>query len=130
MSTPTAAELSLINDTEFLEELEQFDPTNARTPDPSIDPHPLFDDAYDALEGGLPIDPKAPANTAPHYEREQPTVDPYNDPASPGEPVDRHISMTAAALVIAACLTAGAASAAYVFHARLPWVTASRPASR
>ena len=50
-TTTTSAELSLINDTEFLEELEQFDGRAQRTPAPSLEPGPIYQDGYEALEG-------------------------------------------------------------------------------
>lgn len=130
MSTTTSAELSLINDTEFLEELEQFDGGAGHPPDPSLEPPPTYDDAFDSLESGLAMDPGAPLNSAPHYDREPPIADPYNDPAAPPEAPGRTIPFMAAALVIVACLTAGAATAAFVFHDRLTSITGTRPASR
>ena len=51
------------------------------------------------------------------------------EPIAP-QPPGRNIPFAAAALVIVACLTAGAATAAFVFHDRLTAVTAALTASR
>jgi hypothetical protein len=143
MSPTTSADLSLINDTEFLDELEKSGPAGRQIPDPSLDaaptnldparlypdPSPIYDDEIDSLESGLPMDPGAPVVAAPHYDREPPTEDPYNEsPAQASR--ERDISIMAAALVIIACRTVGAATAMLVFHDRLTRVTATPPASR
>ena len=127
MPTTTDAELSLINDAEFLEELGQFDPPARQMSDPVEAPR--HNVTFDGLDRGLPMDTDAP-HGAPLYDRE-PIADPYDDPsdaplvatASTGVP------MLAAALVLLACLTAGAASAAFVFYPRLSQII-STPANR
>jgi hypothetical protein len=129
MSTTTSAELSLINDTEFLDELEQSVQAGRQVPDPSLDQPTAYDEGYDSLERGLPMDPGAPAIAARHYDREPPTADPYNEPAQPVR-AERDVPFMAATLVIVACLGAGAATAAFVFHDRVTQITATRPASR
>ena len=130
MSKTTAAELSLINDSEFLEELGQYDGGSGLAPDPDQVARPMFDDPFGSLDHGLQLDPAAPVNDAPHYDQEVPTADPYDDPDPLPVPTDRNIPFLAAALVIAACLTAGAVTAAYVFEDRLVRITATHPASR
>lgn len=128
-TTTTSAELSLINDTEFLEELEQFEPPSRQAPDPSFDSPRAYDQGYDSLERGLPMDPGAPVIAAPHYDPEPPTEDPYNEPAAPAR-AKRDIPFIAAALVIIACLAAGAATAVFVFNDRVTKISATQPASR
>jgi hypothetical protein len=127
-TTTTSAELSLINDTEFLEELEQFDGHSRSEPAPSFNPEPIYEDGYEALEGGLPIDPAAPVDGGTYFDREPPTENPYDEPFP--LPPERRIPLLAAALVIAACLAAGAVTAAYVFQDGLTRITATPRASR
>jgi hypothetical protein len=128
MTTTASAELSLINDGEFLEELEGCDPLNEPGTDGLLQSRPMYDDAFDALESGLPMTAGAPQMTEP-LQPQRPIADSYDDePLAP--PPGRNIPFVAAALVIAACLTAGAATAAVVFHDRLSAITASPTASR
>jgi hypothetical protein len=128
MSPTKSAELSLINDTEFLGELQKFEPEKPPTPDPSLDPQPIYADAFDSLESGLPIDAGAPEIVTP-YSEQQPEANPYDDPAPPAR-AERDIPMVAAALVIIACLAAGAATAVFVFNDRVATISATLPASR
>ena len=122
----TSAELSLINDTDFLDELEQHEP---RANAPALEGPAPFDDGYDGFEAGLPLDDGALQAGVPHHER-APIANPYDD-----EPMDepagagKRIPWIAAALVLIACLTAGAATAV-IFHDRLPAISAVLPASR
>ena len=144
MSTITAAEASLINDTEFLEELEGFE----HVPVPRPDSRTRYADAFEALESGLPMNavtgesdalqgfargvptsPSARHGGAPHHER-APIDEPYEAPGSQPAPAGQQITFLTAALVLAACLTVGAATAALVFHDRLTLITALRSANR
>ena len=126
MSTTTSAELSLINGAELHHERAGSDPVNAHGPDALLGPRPAFDDAFDALEIGLPRKDGAPATIEPFKQQE-----PYDDePIAPAPPMERNIPFAAVALVIVLCLAAGAATAVLVFHARLTAITATRPASR
>jgi hypothetical protein len=123
MSKTTSAELSLINDSELLEALEHFGPGPSR-------------DGFAALEGGLPMHPGVPAigeSFAPPLPvpPAATAANPYDEPieARPA-PAENQIPFVAAALVIAACLTAGAATAAFIFHDQLTQITATLQAIR
>ena len=132
MTRTTAAEQSLINDTEFLGELEASAHVTPHRPDGLFDPRPMYDDAFDALESGLPMRAGARGISEPIQQRQdQPPIAQVDDeePIAP-QPPARNIPFAAAALVIIACLTAGAATAAFVFHDRLTAVTAALTASR
>jgi hypothetical protein len=123
MST-TAAEASLINDVEFLGELEQQEHDS----EPRFG-SAVYDDAFDALEVGLPMDRGARPDEIPHDERapiDELPATASEDPA----PVEQRISFMAAALVIIMCLSVGAATAALVFHDRVLQISVLRPASR
>lgn len=128
MSTTTAAEASLINGVEFLEELERFEHAAGHAPDPGIDSR-TFDAAFDALEAGLPLSHAAHLFEVSHHER-APIGEPHEPSVQQPAPAQKHISFMAAALVLAACLSAGAAAAAFVFHDRVTQITAPRPATR
>ena len=125
MSKTTSAELSLINDSEFLEELGQFEAPARR------------DQGFAALERGLPVsggdmaigEPFDQSYGAAHAD---PNTNPYDQPiAEPAvAPADRHVPLVAVALILAVCVSAGAATAAYVFHDRLTQIIVPRAASR
>jgi hypothetical protein len=128
----TSAELSLINDSEFLEELQHSDPAISETATLTRESRPLNRDLYAALDRGLPVRDGVPEPEEPVYV-DQPAeapFEPYDDavpaPLAHAEP---GISMFTAAIVIVACLTAGAATAAYVFQDSLTRITALRSAS-
>ena len=141
MSTITAAEASLNNDSEFLEELERFE----HVPVPGLDSRTTYADAFDALESGLPMnaatgesdalerglppDRSAREAGAPHHER-APIDEPYDASAQQPAPAEKQIPFLTAALVLVACLAVGAATAALVFHGRLTQITALRSATR
>lgn len=124
MSPITAAEASLINDVEFLEELEQSEHVNERTADSGFWA-PKYADAFDGLESGLPTDSTAHRIVEP---QDEPT--PIDESPELPSPAGRQIPFLAAALVLVACLTAGAVTAAMLFHDRLTQIAAVRPASR
>ena len=143
MSTITAAEASLINDTEFLEELERCEhvPVSGLAPlTTCADAFDVFDvleiglpmsaatSRRDALESGLPTDGCAREAAAPHHER-APIDEPFETPTREPAPAEKPIPFLTAALVLAACLTVGAATAALVFHDRLTQISA-RSATR
>jgi hypothetical protein len=128
MSTTTAADASLINGVEFLDELERFEQLDERAADPGLDSR-TYADAFDELESGLPMDPAARQTDAPRHER-APIDEPYEPLVDMPRPADQHIPFIAAALVLAACLTLGAATAALVFHDQLMQITAPRSATR
>jgi hypothetical protein len=131
MTTTTSAELSLINDAEFLEQLEGCDRVSGHGPDGLSEPRPMSDAAFDALETGLPMDAGARAINEPFQpQRPAPAADVYDDEPIARQPPERQIPFLVAALVIVACLTAGAATAAVVFHDRLTAITATATASR
>jgi hypothetical protein len=155
MSTPIAAEPPLIDNARFLEELERFHHVS----DPGLDSR-SYEDAFEALESGLPMDPAAhqtrafdalesgppmdsaareagafdalenglPMNPdarqtgAPHHKRAR-IAEPHAPSVEPA-PAETHVPFLAAVLVLLACLTAGAAAAALVFHDRVAQITA------
>ena len=123
MST-TADEAALINDAQFLDELETW----ADVPEPELASQ-TYDEGYDALDIGLPLSPDADPTGAPHDER--PAVhDVYAFPVPAPARAEPYVPFLAAALVVVVCLTVGAATAALVFHDRLTHITALQPASR
>ena len=129
----TSAELSLINDSQFLEELQQNDFAPSETPNRVSDSRLLSHDPYASLDRGLPMQTGAPALETPVYVDQpvEPAFEPYDDPVpAPFAAETPQISMVTAAIVIVACLTAGAATAAYVFQDSLTRITALRSASR
>jgi hypothetical protein len=126
MPTTTDAELSLINDAEFLDELGQFE---ARVQLSESVESPIRHDAtFDGLDRDLPMDLDAPQSAAPLYDRE-PMANPYDDPPDASSHTsaraEASVPFFAAALVLVACLTAGAATAVFVFHDRLTRITAT-----
>ena len=86
-------------------------------------------DAFHALESGLPMHPDARETGAPHHER-SPLGEPYEPPVEQLAPVEKRVPFLAAAFVLVACVTAGAATAALVFHDRVTQITAQRSANR
>ena len=86
-----------------------------------------YADAFAALESGLPVHSGA-VIAAPHHER--PPIDAPQTPTVQSAAPETRVTVTIAAVVLAACLTAGAAAAAYVFHDRLEQITAPRMATR
>ena len=133
MQSSSSGDLSLINDAEFLEELEQFDPVNERTLGPKAHSRTTYADAFGAHESGLPTNAGAPEHSAPEksaarYERAW-IDEPYEAPDQPAS-AGTHVPFKTAALVLVACLTSGAATAAFVFHDRLSQIIAPRTATR
>jgi len=119
----------LIDDLQFLEELDRLEDGGERTVAPAAPPRPTYDDAFDALESGLPLTSEAREITARRHER-APTIDRLEAAAAQPAPAEARVSFITAALVIVACLTAGAAGAALVFHDRVAQITESRSATR
>jgi hypothetical protein len=129
MPTTTSAEQSLINDSEFLDELGQFsDAGQERAVQPDELRRP-YRDAFDALDGGLATDGDAPGPVSPGGDAD-PTEESHVLPANLSAPERRGISFITVALVLVTCLTAGAATAAYLFRDQLTHVTARPSASR
>jgi hypothetical protein len=118
----------LVDDAQFFAELERFAHIAERSSDSRIDVHTTpYADAFAALESGLPVNSGA-AIAAPHHER--PPIDAPQTPTVQSAAPETRVTVTMAAVVLAACLTAGAAAAAYVFHDRLEQITAPRMATR
>ena len=131
MTRTASAEQSLINDTEFLDELEGSDHVALQRPDGLFDPRPLYDNAFHALESGLPMNAGAGGTSERfQHQHQEPIARACDEEPTAPQPPGRNIPFAAAALVIVACLTAGAATAAFVFHDRLTAVTAALTASR
>jgi hypothetical protein len=109
MSTTTDAERSLINNAESLDKPGEVGAA----------------DQFGRLESILPLHAAPPRFGAPLHDREPVG---YNFAAALAEtapPRNEDIRFVAAALVIAACLTAGATTAAFVFHDRLVQISAT-----
>jgi len=123
MST-TSDELSLINGSEFLEELTQR--LGEPAPDPSMPPpqrEPAYADEFFSLDSGLPMGADAPVpNPNAADEDREPLGHPYDAGPLPAYE-ERGIPLFAAVAVLIACLTGGAAIAAVVFHDRLAVLT-------
>jgi hypothetical protein len=132
MPPTPSAERPLIDDAQFFAELERFAHVDDRSVDPSLDADmKTFAEAFDALESGLPVHPGAVAIAAPHYQR--PPIDAASEakaPAVPPAAPETRVTFTIAAVVLAGCLTFGAATAAYVFQDRVEQITAPRTATR
>ena len=134
-SVPTRPDpdASLINSAEFLDELERFDDRTTSLPDSGLE-SAEYADAFDALESGLPTDRGAWGHDTlpPQEDESRPEWSDTFAAAAPSrpEPLGRSIPVMAAALVVVACLTAGAATAAFVFHDQVARITGQRPASR
>ena len=88
-----------------------------------MDPAAREASAFDALERGLPMDPSRRETDPPHHER-SPLGEPYEPPVEHPALAEKHVPFLAAVFVLAACLTAGAATAALVFHDRVTQITA------
>ena len=124
----TADEASLINGVEFLDELERFEPQDGRAPDSELDSR-VYADGFDGLDSGLPTILAASQIAAPHHER-APFDLPYGPLADAPRSAEQHIPFKAAALVLVACLTLGAATAMLVFYDQVGQITAQRTATR
>jgi hypothetical protein len=120
----------LIDDLQFLEELDRLEDGGERPIAPVVHPRPVFDDAFDALESGLPLTSDAPEITPRRHHQRPPTIDRHEAAAVQPLPAEARVSFMTAALVIVVCLTAGAAGAALVFHDQVAQITESRSATR
>ena len=131
MAPVSPGDASLINDVQFLEELAQLERTDELAAD-SVPESRVYADAiqgFDVLEEGLPTNAVPPETDARRREPALIVRQYAPDPEDP-RPVENRISLTAAGIVLLACLTLGAATAALVFHDRVTSVTALRPATR
>jgi hypothetical protein len=129
MPTDPSDDPSLINDLQFLEELDRLEEGGESAIAPAVHSRTTYGDAFEALESGLPLKTEAPEIPA-HRREQAPTIDRYDAPAVQRPPAAARVSFITAALVIVACLTAGAAGAALVFHDRVTQITAARTATR
>jgi hypothetical protein len=130
-TTTTSAELSLINGNEFLEELRGADRAMDDSPIPAETARTIARELYASLDRELPVYADAEGLEPLYVDRPSAPFEPYDEPvaATPQEP-EPVVSMVAAAIVIAMCLSVGAATAAYMFHDSLTRITALRSASR
>ncbi|HEX3644557.1 MAG TPA: hypothetical protein VHT95_03070 [Vicinamibacterales bacterium] len=148
MPTTTSAEQSLINGSELRDDLGQF--SDARQASPAFagqgaafpaparrgaagaaarDEQQQHLDAFDALDSGLATDGEAPAPVSPRGEGD-PVVESSRLAASLSAPEPRGIPFMTAALILVACLTAGATTAACLFQDQLMHITARPSATR
>lgn len=129
MPTTRSAEQSLINDSEFLDDLGPF---GAVDEERAVQPSAQWDtylDACESLDSGLPVHANAPV--AESIRRQHAAIAELDElPANLPARGERRIPFMTAALVVLACLTAGAVTAAYVFQDRLTPVTARLSAIR
>jgi hypothetical protein len=125
-TTTTSADLSLINGNEFLEELRDGDRT-MDSPRAAVPPARVLA----SLDRELPVRADAWPLAPPYVDQPSAPSEPYDDPlpAAPQKP-EPVVSMVAAAIVIAMCLSVGAATAAYMFHDSLTRITMWHSASR
>jgi hypothetical protein len=129
MPTTTSAEQSLINGSEFLDELGQFSNAAEERVVQPLEQRETYLDAFEALDSGLPADANALVAESPR--RGHAAIEEFDElPANRPTREERRISFMTAALVLLACLTAGAVTAAYVFQDRLTPVTARPSATR
>jgi hypothetical protein len=133
MPSTAAAEPSLHDDAAlYLEEVESVDDIDAGTVAPDGGVADQLAAEFEALDTGLPIDAN-PRQVVPYHQR--PPIQAQDD-APDYQPVravtraEANIPFRTAALVLVVCLTAGAATAALVFHDRLSQITATTTASR
>ena len=129
MPPTTPAEHSLINDSERRQEPgPPGDAEEAVAAQPE-EPRPPYLDGFEGLDSGLATAPDASGFKSPS--RDYVPVDDVDEwPAGRPTRDEFRISFMTAALVLLACLTAGAVTAAYVFQARLTPVTARPSATR
>jgi hypothetical protein len=127
--TTTPDEQSLINDSEFRQALGPFSAAEEVVAAQPLEQRPPYLDGFEALDSGLATDADASGFASPH--REYVPVEEIDElPADRPARVEFRISFMTAALVLLACLTAGAVTAAYVFQERLVPVTARPSATR
>ena len=129
MPTTTPAEQSLINDSELRQGPGPFSAAEAAVAVQPLEPRPPYLDGFEALDSGLVTDTDASGFVSPP--REYVPVEEVDElPADRSARGEFRISFMTAALVLLACLTAGAVTAAYVFQERLTPVTARPSATR
>jgi hypothetical protein len=139
MPKTTSAEQSLINDSEFLDELAQFSDAGQERPAfarpgaagavPLDEQRRPYRDAFDTLDSGPATDGEAPGPVLPRGEG-RPIEESNMLHANLSAPGPRGIPFITAALILVTCLTAGAATAAYLFHDQLTHITARPSATR
>jgi hypothetical protein len=124
--TTTPAEQSLINHSEFRQVPGPFTAVEGAVAVQPLQQRPPDLDGFEALDSGLAIDADASGFVSP--QREYVPVDEVDEsPAHRPARAEFRISFMTAALVLLACLTAGAVAAAYVFQERLtPVASATR----
>lgn len=120
MPSTGSFELSLINDTPSLPPYAPLTSATevASAPDAVSNEEAPHADSFDELDCGLTL---GPGESETIVSQEPPMSDEaaddygelYDQPAHP----ERHVTLTMAAVVLVACLTAGAAAAAFVFTA-------------
>jgi hypothetical protein len=126
----SSSDLSLINGNSFHDELDRDG--EAAGWDGSNDPQRTrFSDAFDALEGGLPITSAEPDLGESNPEHELIRFPREADAgAAARRPTEMKVPFAAAAVVIGFCVVIGGAMAVLVFHEQVMTITVSRTASR
>jgi hypothetical protein len=99
----------------------------AQPVNPAPDPEPRDADGFGRLDRGLPMNAGV-LDAAMPYPQYAALGNPYDADSASVEsaPEADRIPWVAAGFVLIACLTAGAATAAYVFHDRVAQLTAAR----
>jgi hypothetical protein len=128
MPTNPSDDPPLINDVQFLEELDRLEDRGESPIEQGAHSRATSGDAFEALESGLPLKKGAPEPSA-LRDHPAPATEPYQLPAAQRRPAETRVPFVTAALVLVACLTAGAATAALVFHDRLAEITESPTAT-
>jgi hypothetical protein len=124
MPATGADDAALINEAQFLRELEALEETDERAvvaqPFGQAFDSPAIVDAFDALEQGLTDNRLEPSEPAPldDYEDAAPAIVARDELVGTPLPVEPRISSVVATLVLVGCLLAGAAAAAYVQSGR------------
>jgi len=129
MLTNLSDDPPLIDHLQFLEALDRLEVGGGSSGAQDVHSRATYGDAFEALDSGLPLKGAAPETGAPDHER-TPVNEPYRAVTARLAPPAVRVPFMAAALVVVACLTVGAATAALVFHDHVARITESRTATR
>jgi hypothetical protein len=124
MPSTSSDDLSIINDSQFLEELDRCNASDVRSDRPGDRPRTRYADAFDALDSGLAVSPDAPEFSEPPRDDAVGT-EWHEPPVARLAPKQNRVPAMAAAFIVLVGLTAGGATAALVFHDQVVEITAS-----